>query len=163
MHWVSLHVIGDPPPCSYKNEIEIKKNRQSAHRRSPFEIRRTVIKLNQSSAAPDNSVLIFMGSYCQRTSEKTTVHTVEVNEKLRKINEVPFVRERIRTAVKAIGEDVLGVNAKEVGTTPFVRHTRHYSLSEKSTRLFPDRKLVDKQMLSDRLRGGLRNSYFRHL
>jgi len=49
------------------------------------------------------------------TTGKTTVNTVEINGKLMTIDSAT-VRERIRTAVKAIGEEKLGFTSKEIGT-----------------------------------------------
>ena len=49
------------------------------------------------------------------TTGKTTVNTVEINGKLRKIDS-STIRNRIRVAVDAIGEEKLGFTAKEVGT-----------------------------------------------
>lgn len=49
------------------------------------------------------------------TTGKTTVNTVEINGKLMKIDSAT-IRERIRMAVKAIGEKKLGFTAKEIGT-----------------------------------------------
>ena len=49
------------------------------------------------------------------TTGKTTVNTVEINGKLKRIDS-STIRNRIRVAVKAIGEEKLGFTAKEVGT-----------------------------------------------
>ena len=111
----------------YTNGREVRKNRQGAQKvKIVFPNQKNMEKMEPviRSRADESSILCPVRSWgaiidriegYKGTTGKTTVNTVEINGKLKKIDS-STIRNRIRVAVDAIGEEKLGFTAKEVGT-----------------------------------------------
>ena len=102
----------------YTNGREVCKNRQGAQKvKIVFPNQKNMEKMEPviRSRADKSSILCDRIEGYKGTTGKTTVNTVEINGKLKKIDS-STIRNRIRVAVDAIGEEKLGFTAKEVGT-----------------------------------------------
>jgi len=110
----------------FTNGLEVRKNRQGTQKvKIVFPNQKNMEKMEPviRSRTDESSILCPVRSWGEiidriegykGTTGKTTVNTVKINRKLRKIDS-STIQYRIRVAVKAIGEEKLGFTAKEVG------------------------------------------------